>query len=181
MGSRLDLLALKSLMLKTRDRSSNVQKCGSPLYPDMDCAALQGALGSGTGVGAWAVSVVLLLAWGKLLPSPDLGYPQSCALPSHDILAGGTNQSQLKNTMMDGRSSVVQGWPDVVKGHMPLAGITHCHSDLLVSFLWPVTTGLCSVLSHTSSPFRSHPSPFPHQEKWRNRSNFLFQPETPQD
>ena len=118
----------------------------SLLYPDMDCAALQGALGLGTGAGAWARSVVLLLAWGKPLPSPDLSYPQSCTVPSHDILAGGTSQSQLKNTVTDG-SAVVQGWPDVIKGRMPPAGVTHCHSGLPVSFLWPVTPGLCSMLS----------------------------------
>jgi len=47
----------------------------SLLYPDLDCAALQGALESGMGAGAWAASVVLLPARGKLLLPPDLNYP----------------------------------------------------------------------------------------------------------
>lgn len=75
----------------------------------------------------------------------------------------------------------VQGWPDVVKGHMPPSGVTHCHSHLAESLPWPVTAVLCSVLSRGSWHFRSHPSPFPRQEACRDRSNFLFQLETPWD
>lgn len=75
----------RSSCSETPEAKDQGQKCKhtemwkSLLYPDTDCAALQGALGLGMGAGAWAPSVVLLLTWGKLLPPPDLGSP----IPRH--------------------------------------------------------------------------------------------------
>lgn len=109
---------------------------------------MQGALGFRMGAGAWALFMVLLLAWGRPLLPLDLICPWSCALPSHDILPAGTNQSQLKNIIMNG-SVNVQGWPDTVKGNLPQAGVSHCCSGLLINFLWPGNLGCaaCSPMS----------------------------------
>lgn len=127
--------------LKTRDRNANVQKCGS-LFCILAWTAQLWKVPWGQGWVREPGHCLWSSSWPgesccPLLPSAA---PQSCALPSRDILAGGgTSQSQLKNAVMDG-SAVVQGWPHVVKSHMPPAGVTHCHSGLVISFL--LTSGI---------------------------------------
>lgn len=118
----------------------------SLLYPNVDRTRCPGIE---DGLGVHCDPPPGLLAWGKLLPPSDLGYSQSCALSSHDILAGDT--SQRKNTVMVG-SAVVQGWPDVVKDDSrPLPQPSPCKLSM-ASDIWVVQCALpCQLALQTPS------------------------------
>lgn len=142
----------------------------SLLCPDMDCAALQSALGSGMGAGAWAASVVLLLAWGKLLPSPDLGYPPVlCSpIPWHPDRWQKPAPSQKYHNGWKCCSAVLAF--DVGKDYMPPAGATVVSLKAFYG-QWQLGCAACSPIPvHPSDPILA-PSPV---RKHVETSNFLF-------